>query len=68
MQTRLTKAGFDTGGNDGRVGNDTMKAVKDYQARMGLLPADGYGGLKVACAVAARRLATHITFVIPGRA
>jgi lytic murein transglycosylase len=47
MQTRLTKAGFDTGGNDGRVGNDTMKAVKDYQARMGLLPADGYGGLKV---------------------
>ena len=34
-------------GNDGRVGNDTMKAVKDYQAKMGLLPADGYGGLKV---------------------
>ena len=24
MQTRLTKAGFDTGGTDGRVGNDTM--------------------------------------------
>jgi membrane-bound lytic murein transglycosylase B len=21
--------------------------VKDYQAKMGLLPADGYGGLKV---------------------
>src|ERR1700682_4816081 len=47
MQTRLTKAGFDTGGTDGRVGNDTMKAVKDYQSKMGLLPADGYGGLKV---------------------
>jgi hypothetical protein len=47
LQTRLTKAGFDTGGNDGRVGNDTMKAVKDYQTKMGLLPADGYGGLKV---------------------
>ena len=47
MQTRLTKAGFDTGGTDGRVGNDTMKAVKDYQAKTGLLPADGYGGLKV---------------------
>src|SRR5258707_2550646 len=47
MQTRLTKAGFDTGGNDGRVGNDTMKAVKDYQAKIGLLPADGYGGLQV---------------------
>ena len=47
MQTRLTKAGFDTGGTDGRVGNDTMKAIKDFQTRMGILPADGYGGLKV---------------------
>lgn len=47
MQTRLTKAGFDTGGTDGRVGNDTMQAVRDYQAKMGLEPADGYGGLKV---------------------
>ena len=25
----------------------SMKAVKDYQTKMGLLPADGYGGLKV---------------------
>jgi membrane-bound lytic murein transglycosylase B len=47
VQTRLTKAGFDTGGTDGRVGNDTMVAVKEYQTRMGLVPADGYGGLKV---------------------
>jgi lytic murein transglycosylase len=47
MQVRLTKAGFDTGGTDGRVGNDTMKAIKDYQTKTGLLPADGYGGLKV---------------------
>jgi membrane-bound lytic murein transglycosylase B len=47
MQTRLTKAGFDTGGNDGRVGNDTMQAIKDYQTKMGLVPADGYGGLNV---------------------
>jgi membrane-bound lytic murein transglycosylase B len=47
MQTRLTRAGFDTGGTDGRVGNDTMQAVKDYQNKMGLEPADGYGGLKV---------------------
>jgi membrane-bound lytic murein transglycosylase B len=47
LQTRLTKAGFDTGGTDGRVGNDTMQAVRDYQAKMGLEPADGYGGLKV---------------------
>jgi membrane-bound lytic murein transglycosylase B len=47
MQTRLTQAGFNTGGTDGRVGNDTMQAVKDYQLKMGLSPADGYGGLKV---------------------
>jgi membrane-bound lytic murein transglycosylase B len=47
MQVRLTKAGFDTGGTDGRVGNDTMQAVRDYQNKMGLVPADGYGGLKV---------------------
>ena len=47
VQTRLTRAGFDTGGTDGRVGNDSMKAVRDYQTKMGLLPADGYGGLKV---------------------
>ncbi len=47
MQTRLTRAGFDTGGTDGRVGNDTMKAVRDYQTKMGIEPADGYGGLKV---------------------
>ncbi|MEH2509118.1 membrane-bound lytic murein transglycosylase B [Nitrobacteraceae bacterium AZCC 1564] len=47
VQTRLTKAGFDTGGTDGRVGNDTMQAVRDFQTKAGLLPADGYAGLKV---------------------
>jgi lytic murein transglycosylase len=47
MQTRLTRAGFDTGGTDGRVGNDTMKAVRDFQKTAGIAPADGYGGLKV---------------------
>jgi len=47
MQTRLTKAGYNTGGTDGRVGNDTMQAIRDYQLKMGLEPADGYGGLKV---------------------
>ena len=38
IQDRLTKAGFDTGGVDGRVGNDTMKAVRDYQRKVGLEP------------------------------
>jgi membrane-bound lytic murein transglycosylase B len=47
IQVRLTKAGFDTGGTDGRVGNDTMQAIRDYQTKMGLEPADGYGGLTV---------------------
>ncbi len=47
VQARLTQAGFDTGGTDGRVGNDTMKAVKDFQVKAGLDPADGYAGLKV---------------------
>jgi lytic murein transglycosylase len=47
VQTRLTRAGFDTGGTDGRVGNDTMKAVRDFQIKAGLSPADGYAGLKV---------------------
>jgi membrane-bound lytic murein transglycosylase B len=47
MQARLTKAGFDTGGTDGRVGNDTMQAVRDFQLKVGIEPADGYGGLEV---------------------
>ncbi len=47
LQTRLTQAGFDTGGNDGRVGNQTMQAVKNFQIKAGIAPADGYGGLKV---------------------
>ncbi|MEW6767619.1 MAG: lytic murein transglycosylase [Pseudomonadota bacterium] len=47
LQTRLTKAGFDTGGTDGRVGNDTMTAVKNFQMKYGIEPADGYAGLQV---------------------
>ncbi|RTL48621.1 MAG: lytic murein transglycosylase [Bradyrhizobiaceae bacterium] len=47
VQTRLTNAGFNTGGTDGRVGNDTMQAVKNFQMKAGLDPADGYAGLKV---------------------
>ncbi len=46
-QRRLTSAGFDTGGTDGRVGRDTMLAVRNFQNRTGLAPADGYPGLKV---------------------
>jgi lytic murein transglycosylase len=47
VQRRLTAAGFDTGGSDGRIGNMTMAAVQNFQRKAGILPADGYAGLKV---------------------
>jgi membrane-bound lytic murein transglycosylase B len=47
LQERLTKAGFDTGGVDGRIGTGTMRAVKAYQEKVGMKPADGYAGLRV---------------------
>jgi len=47
IQQRLTAAGFDTGGVDGRVGSDTMRAVRAFQQRAGMTPADGYAGLAV---------------------
>ncbi len=46
-QRRLTAAGFNTDGTDGRVGRDTMAAVQAFQKKAGLSPADGYPGLKV---------------------
>jgi hypothetical protein len=47
VQRRLTQSGFDTGGTDGRVGGDTMRAVRAFQRKAGIKPADGYAGLKV---------------------
>src|SRR5262245_9288963 len=47
VQQRLTAAGFDTKGTDGRVGPATMVAVRDFQRKAGISPADGYAGLKV---------------------
>jgi membrane-bound lytic murein transglycosylase B len=47
VQQRLTALGFDTDGTDGRVGKDTMRAVRDFQRKVGLRPEDGYAGLKV---------------------
>ncbi|NOU05710.1 MAG: lytic murein transglycosylase [Hyphomicrobiaceae bacterium] len=46
-QKRLTALGFDTGGTDGRLGRDSMLAVRAFQTKVGLTPADGYPGLKV---------------------
>jgi lytic murein transglycosylase len=47
VQRRLTALGFDTDGVDGRVGRETMRAVRAFQRRVGIAPADGYAGLKV---------------------
>ena len=47
IQQRLTSLGFDTGGTDGRVGNDTMAAIQNFQRKVGMQPADGYAGVKL---------------------
>jgi lytic murein transglycosylase len=47
IQQRLTALGFDTGGTDGRVGNGTMIAVRNFQRKVGIQPADGYAGVKL---------------------
>ena len=47
IQQRLTALGFDTGGTDGRVGNHTMLAIRNFQRKVGMEPADGYAGLKL---------------------
>jgi membrane-bound lytic murein transglycosylase B len=47
IQQRLTAMGFDTGGTDGRVGNDTMAAIQNFQRKVGMQPADGYAGVKL---------------------
>ncbi|MFK8251422.1 lytic murein transglycosylase [Ancylobacter terrae] len=54
VQKRLTAAGFNTGGTDGRVGNMTMKAVAGFQQqKMGVTP-DGYASLAVLAALRGR--------------
>jgi membrane-bound lytic murein transglycosylase B len=47
IQRRLTELGFDTGGTDGRVGRDTMLAVRAFQRKVGMQPDDGYAGLQL---------------------
>jgi membrane-bound lytic murein transglycosylase B len=47
IQQRLTALGFDTGGTDGRIGNSTTLAVREFQRKIGMEPADGYPGVKL---------------------
>ena len=46
MQERLTGAGFDTEGIDGKIGPRTIGAVRAYQVANGLTP-DGYASLRL---------------------
>ncbi|MBT0957499.1 lytic murein transglycosylase [Alphaproteobacteria bacterium KMM 3653] len=46
LQRLLTRAGFSTGGVDGRIGPNSIKALRRYQLAQGLVP-DGYPSLKV---------------------
>ncbi len=44
LQERLTAAGFDTGGADGKIGPKSVAAVKSFQRSIGMIP-DGYASL-----------------------
>ncbi|TCM84449.1 lytic murein transglycosylase [Rhodovulum steppense] len=46
LQERLTRAGFDTRGIDGRIGPNTIAAVRAFQRSAGLIP-DGYASLEI---------------------
>ena len=46
MQERLTRAGFNPGGVDGKIGPNTIAAVKAFQKSLGLVP-DGYPNLDI---------------------
>ncbi|MEX0306125.1 MAG: lytic murein transglycosylase [Ruegeria sp.] len=46
LQRRLTQAGFDTQGIDGRTGPNTVNAVRAFQVAQGLVP-DGYPSLSL---------------------
>jgi membrane-bound lytic murein transglycosylase B len=46
MQQRLTRAGFDTQGVDGKIGPNTLEAVRAFQRANGMAP-DGYASLSL---------------------
>lgn len=46
LQRRLTSAGFDTKGIDGKIGPLTIQAIRGFQRSRGLIP-DGYASLDI---------------------
>ena len=46
LQERLTRAGFSTEGIDGKIGPNTIAAVRGFQRAKGLIP-DGYASLEI---------------------
>ncbi len=46
LQERLSKAGFSTGGVDGKIGPNTIAAIRAYQRSIGMIP-DGYASLDI---------------------
>ncbi|WP_237072554.1 lytic murein transglycosylase [Pseudaestuariivita rosea] len=46
LQERLTRAGFSTQGVDGRIGPNTISAIRAFQRSKGLVP-DGYASLEL---------------------
>jgi membrane-bound lytic murein transglycosylase B len=46
LQLLLTNAGYATRGVDGRIGPDTVEAIRSYQRAYGLVP-DGYASLEL---------------------
>ncbi len=46
LQERLSKAGFNTGGVDGKIGPNTIAAIRAYQRAIGMIP-DGYASLDI---------------------
>lgn len=46
MQRLLTGAGFNTKGVDGKIGPNSIAAIKGFQRSVGMIP-DGYASLKL---------------------
>lgn len=46
IQQALLNAGYDIGEVDGIIGDNTRKAIMQYQTRLGVFPADGHAGQK----------------------